>query len=576
MECKNKMKKLTTLIFIIVSFVFVNINAYSAQPTGEQLMKNESDLEKERALREQIQKPKPKDQIKEEENTGGAKAPAGPEEKTLIKNITIVGATLLPTGELESIVAPYKNKEVSLREMQKIADLITDAYRKKGYITSRAYLPPQKIASDNLEIMVMEGITGDVVVKGNHYFKASLIRNKIPLKKGEPFNYDKLRNGMRNINHGSDINAKAVLAPGKDPGTTDVNLEVKDRLPIHVGFDYDNFGSRYSGKTRYKTILTDNNLLGFDDSLSLQYQLTDAERFIFFSTQYLFPVNDNLKLGFLFARSKVHLGKELEDSEVHSASTLFSAYAIQTLVNTENTDIEFNVGLDYKNVYNFQAGVTKTSDMLRIAKTGLDIDITDGLGRTIFNNDLNFGIPDMWGGLDAKDPRSSRSGAGGQFTIYNGYLLRLQQMPFGSTILWKSQIQLTNNVLPSVEQFQLGGYANVRGYPIAEKVGDKGYTTTWEWSFPFYFIPKNITVPFSKAKLYDALKFDLLYDLGNVHLNSAQPGEKKNATLRSYGFGIRFNLPEDLMFRIDFCWPEGAMPSDGSREHTWVEFSKTF
>lgn len=575
MECTNKIKNLIILIFIMVSFVFVSINAYSAQ-TAEQIIKNQNDMQKERELREQIQKPKPKDQVKEEENAEGVNAPAGPEEKTLIKNIAVIGATLLSTDELESITAPYKNKELLLREMQKIADLITDAYRKKGYITSRAYLPPQKITSGNLEIMVMNGITGDVMVKGNRYFRTSLIRHKIPLKKGEPFNYDKLRKGMRNINQGSDVNAKAVLMPGKDPGTTDVNLEVKDSLPIHAGFDYDNFGSRYSGKTRYKTILTDNNLLGFDDSLSLQYQLTDAENFIFFSTQYLFPLNDDLKLGFLYAKSTVHLGKELEDLQLHSKSTLLGGYAIQTLLNTENTNIELNAGLDYKNVYNFQSDSETSRDLLRIAKAGLDIDITDGLGRTIFNNDLNFGIPDMWGGLDAKDPRSSRSGAGGQFTIFNGYLLRLQRMPFGSTILWKNHIQLTNNVLPSIEQFQIGGYANVRGYPVAEKVGDKGFTTTWEWSFPFYFIPKDITVPLSKARLYDALKFDLLYDWGNVHINSAQPGEHKNATLRSYGFGIRFNLPEDLMLRLDFCWPQGAMPSDGSREHTWVEFSKTF
>ena len=80
-------------------------------------------------------------------------------------------------------------------EMQKIADLITDAYRQKGYVTSRAYLPPQQIERQILEIRIVEGITGNVEIKGNRYFKKKLYRNKIALKNGEPFDYEALRKG---------------------------------------------------------------------------------------------------------------------------------------------------------------------------------------------------------------------------------------------------------------------------------------------------------------------------------------------------------------------------------------------
>ena len=62
--------------------------------------------------------------------------------------------------------------------MQKVADLISEAYRTKGYITSRAYLAPQKIENAKLEIKVVEGKMGDLNVTGNHWYKASLYKKK--------------------------------------------------------------------------------------------------------------------------------------------------------------------------------------------------------------------------------------------------------------------------------------------------------------------------------------------------------------------------------------------------------------
>ena len=171
---------------------------------------------------------------------------------------------------------------------------------------------------------------------------------------------------------------------------------------------------------------------------------------------------------------------------------------------------------------------------------------------------------------------SSRSGAGGDFTKNTFNLLRLQKLPFSSMLLWRNQLQLSPNILTATEQFQIGGIANVRGYPSAEAVGDSGFATTWEWFCPVYFIPKNIKVPFSKAKLYDSIRLAAFYDLATAHLRRPLVGEEKSKTLKSAGWGIRFNLPEDLSFRIDFAWPLDNLPSDGKHLHTLVQFSKSF
>jgi hemolysin activation/secretion protein len=498
------------------------------------------------------------------------------QEKVFIKAITVTGVTLISEKELRKIIQPYEGKELSVKDMQKVADLITDAYRKKGYVTSRAYIPPQKIENQTLELRVMEGITGNIDVKGNKYFKTQILKKKIALKKGRPFNYETLRKGLSSINQVPDRNAKAVLMPGKEPGTTDIVLDVKDRLPVHVGFDWDNFGSRYIEKDRLKTTITHNNILGLDDILALQYQLADAENYVLVTGRYQLPVNQKLKVGFFAAKSRLKLGREFEDLNARSKGQTYSVYANQSLMDTQNMALLLNLGFDYKDAFNFQLGQETSRDRLRVAKGGLDFDISDKYGRTFITGELSHGIPDFMGSLKETDARASRTGAGGEFTKNTINLVRLNRMPFNSMLLSKNFMQTTSDTLTATEQFQIGGIANVRGYPAAEAVGDEGYSSTWEWSFPAYFVPKSIKVPKSSAKLYDSLRFVGFYDWANARIKTPQVGEGKHKTLRGLGCGIRFNLPENFSFRTEFAWPLDQTPSDGHHEHTWFEISKTF
>ncbi len=503
--------------------------------------------------------------------------PAPPkEEKVFIKKINVFGVTLLSEEEINDIILPFKNRELNLEGFQKIADLITDAYRQKGYITSRAYLPPQMIERGILEIRVIEGLTGEIEVKGNRYFKTSLLKKMITLKKGEPFNYNILRKNLSKINRHMDRTSRVVLMPGKEPGTTDILLEVEDQLPIHIGFSWDNFGSRYIEKDRYQSTLTHNNLLGFDDILTLQYQLADADAYRLTAVRYLFPITDSSEIGLFTYRTKLKLGREYKDLNARGKSKVYGIYLRQYLIDEENIDLNLNLGFDYKDILNFQLDNESSRDRLRVVKAGFDSDVSDNFGRTIATFEIDFGIPNIMGGLKEQDSRASRSGSGGKFVKDTINLLRLQRMPFSSTLLWKNQFQISPYILPAAEQFQIGGIANVRGYPPAELVGDRGYAMTWEQSFPVYFIPKDIKVPKSSATLYDALRVVAFYDWGNVRLFRPQAGEEKSETLRGAGCGLRFNLPEDFSIRLDFAWPLDKTPEDGKHFHPWVEVSKKF
>ncbi|MGE5280135.1 MAG: ShlB/FhaC/HecB family hemolysin secretion/activation protein [Deltaproteobacteria bacterium] len=556
-----------------VFLLFLGCACASAQSISTELRTRQLE-EKERALRQEVQKEAAPVEIKQE--LPAPPAPQESQEKTLINTINVTGVTLLPEAAIEAITAGFKGRTLSLKDLQTCADLITDAYRKKGYITSRAYLPPQRIAEAAVEIRVVEGLMGDLTVTGNRYFSTALFERRFSLKKGDGFDYDTLRADLSRINQYPDREARAVLVPGKEPGTTDVTLEVTDRLPVHATLDWDNFGSRFIGKDRYEAAVSHNNLLGRDDSLTFQYQIAEADAYRLTSVRYLLPVTDTTEIGLFSAWSKLELGKQFRAVQARGKSRFYSIYATQDVLNTQRVNLNLRLGFDYKDYFNFSGGNETSRDRMRVVRTSYNLDVSDGTGRTILDQELDVGLAGVMGGLEEVDAHASRAGAGGKFVKTSISLLRLQAMPFSSTLLWKSQFQISPYILTAAEQFQLGGIANLRGYPPAELVGDDGTAMTFEWSFPVYGLSKTAKVPFTDTRWYDAIRVVAFYDWGYVRLHRPQAGEEAKETLRDAGCGMRFSLPGNLSVRVDVAWPLDRTPTDGDNVHPWFQVTKEF
>ena len=576
------MQKLITVFlgaFILnSSFVFAQTIPSAQQASGQESLRQMQ--EKDKKLRERLNE-QPKAQSIEDQVTAPEAPAAQPStaefQKVLIKKVNVTGNTILASREIEKIIAPFEGKELSLREMQKVSDLLTDAYRKRGFITTRAILPPQQMTSNVLEIKVIQGLMGDLEVKGNRYFKKKLFTKRVSLKKGQLFNYNELRNNLNTINQYPDRNVKTVITPGKEQGETDVVFNVKDRLPIHVSFFYDNFGSRYIGKNRYLGTVTDYNLLGFDDVFTFQYQAGEMNASRVTSFRYQVPVFKNTEIGFYATQSQMELQEEFKVLEARGKSKLYGIFVNQTLINGQDLKVTASAGLDYKDVFNYQLGVESSRDRLRVPKFGFNVDYADALnGRNIFNNEIDFGVPNIMGGLRDVDSRSSRVGSGGEFVKDVVDYLRLQRLPWDASLFIKTQTQFASTILPAAEQYQLGGITNVRGFAPGEASGDSGNSFTAELGLPLYLLPRSMPVPFSKAKLYDSFRLTVFYDSGYVRSRNPQAGEPKKKNLDSLGWGMRLNLPQNFFIRLDFAWPVTGKPSDSHNQHIWFQVSKEF
>ena len=574
-----KKQKLFTVILIslFIAFSFVAQQA-QAQPTAPQtiggIAQQEETISSDRNLNRLIKEKK----ARAAEEASEEIIPDDSSEKVLVTQITIENATLLSQSDLNEVIFAYEDKELSLKQMQKVADLVTDKYRIKGYATSRAYIPPQTIKDGLLIIRVIEGRLGNLSIEGNRHFKSSLLRDKMSLEPNGYFDYSALQESLVYINEHPDRTASVVLMPGAEPGTTDVVMNIEDNYPFHVTLSYDNYGSRYIEKDRYAVALEHNNLLGFDDKLLVKVQNSEAYRLQMLQIRYLFPINSGLNLGAYYVKSRSLLGQEFIDLGAGGKAEIIGIFGTQVLKQTDDLDLRLNVGFDYKDILNEINSSNSSDDDIRVLKAGFDIDYIDDWGRNILTVEADIGIPDFMGGMPAKDPlNASRASAGGKFQKYMVNYYRLQPMLKETALLWKNNAQYSNHNLLASEQFQIGGPTSVRGYAPAEYAGDKGYYTSLEWSGPFYGLSRDVEIPYRDEKLYDCFRWVLFYDYGYVGLKTTSTSENKDTHLKAWGVGTRLNVSDDIELRFEVGYPIGKPDaSDGDHAHPWIEFIAKF
>ena len=102
-----------------------------------------------------------------------------------LKKIVTDPSAVLTDAELDTIIKPYEGKQVQLNDIYAIVDKINALYNEKGYVTCRAFLPPQTITEGTVKLLLVEGRTGTATVSGNKYTKAKYITNRLHLAKGE-------------------------------------------------------------------------------------------------------------------------------------------------------------------------------------------------------------------------------------------------------------------------------------------------------------------------------------------------------------------------------------------------------
>jgi hemolysin activation/secretion protein len=146
------------------------------------------------------------------------------------------------------------------------------AYHERGYVTVAVDVPQQKLTNATVKLQVLEGRLADIKVTGNRYFSSNNVMRALPslhtntVLNGPIFNAELSR---ANVNQDRQI--YPVIGPGPAPGSSQLTLNVKDRLPLHTKLELDNQNSPGTPDLRVNGSVVYDNLWQREHSLGLQY-----------------------------------------------------------------------------------------------------------------------------------------------------------------------------------------------------------------------------------------------------------------------------------------------------------------
>jgi len=565
---RNSFKITASLIFaLFFSFPFIFAHAAgtdtapSGAEAGPQAERFRMEAEGERDRLEKKAKP-PKIEVQEEKAT----APQGP--AFVLKGVKLVGNTIVTTKELEAIYEPYLGNKITFSGLDAIVKKINKVYEQKGYLTTQAFIPEQDIKDGIVRIKIAEGTMGSLSVEGNKWFPADFFEKYFHIKKKDPLNVNKLQRDILRLNENPDTLVKTVISAGKDPGSSDITLNVKDNFPWHVGFVEDNLGTRLTGKFRSSFTLRGTNVTGNNDQLfsSTISSTSSFGQFI----GYSIPLDTfGTKAGIDVTYFSMKLGKEYKANDITGVTQIYTPYLAKELYLSDDFESSAKIGMDIKSIKKRTAGTITSSDQLRIPFFEFDFISNDNYGQSHFSPRFNFSTQNFLGASSRNHPTSSRAGTGGFFFKYEQPFSRTQRMPFSSYCTLRSGFQFATHTLPSSEQFQLGGMNSIRGYPEGDYLADTGGNLSFDWVFPMYPIPASWKLGNSPAPLQRQIQPVFFVDIGGGRNRKVLTGELKDKFLMGIGGGLRMNFNNNFNLRLEWAKRLGDDPQSGSGPSTF-------
>ena len=478
----------------------------------------------------------------------------------------------IPAAELQGLLAGETGKSHTLRGLNELAGRLTTHLRDRGFLLAFAYIPTQEIADGQVDITVVPGVYGQILVQGNAHLKDSFLRGIFhAAQPGGVITRAPLERALLIANEIPGLEVRSTFAPGKTPGSADLIISAADAGKISGAAYTDNWGGRYTGRVRYGVQLHLNNLSGVGDSFSLG-GLSSFDGLNNYDFGYNAYLGTSGLQGYVrHSRVSYTLGDEFASLNATGNAVVTSAGLSYPLVKSRSFSLAANLGYEHKSLTDEASGASeKRSDNLwTFGLGGQSSDSWGGGGANSFLLSYTHGnLKDDSAAAATADATSGSAGGFGKWT------LNLQRQQFVRKNLQLNLSfagQLASKNLHSSEKFYLGGSTGVRAYPQSEADGDEGYRFTAELR---YRVPGLST---AKSGFYLAGFFDY----GGVlrHKNDYDPTTTNWRSLSGAGIGLLWTRDRDYAFRLDYAWKtcgEVATADTDKNGRIWLQAIKYF
>jgi hemolysin activation/secretion protein len=493
-----------------------------------------------------------------------------PSDPFLVRHIEISGNTLVSSAELRALVQPSEGKMLNLAWLQDLAAVITKRYQDHGYLLSRAYIPPQTLSEGSVRIAVLEARYGAVELSNTSRVSDALLRAYVrPLEPGSPVVEGALQRSLLLLSDVPGAVVNSTLAPGTDPGTTDLQLSATAGAPDSGSFGVDDAGNRYTGRERLSAALNLNDPLQHGDVLSLNAMTAGPDlTYGRAGYQVLLANGAGTTLGGALSALYYHLGHGLSDLHAHGTAGVETLTLMQPLIRSIAGNLYVQFAFDVKQLRDETDASDihddRHTDSLTMTLAG---DRRDSSG--IFNMNMGLSLGHLAFDNQAADlANAATARTGGTYAKYTLSLARLQALSATNSLYVAVNGQGADKNLDSSEQFFLGGPSSVRAYDVGTLGGALGALATAE-------LRHNLS-----ASSLGTWQTILFADSGVVRIYKDEFAAGDNsATLSGAGVGLNWAGGHGWTAALEVAKPIGAIPKvvgDAAAARVWLEFHKGF
>jgi len=483
--------------------------------------------------------------------------------KVFVKEIRLTGNTVFSTDELKKITAPYEARVVASSELEDLRVALTRYYIDHGYINSGAVIPDQKVADGVIHIDIIEGRLTDINVVGNKHLNASYIKERLELGAGPPLNVQALQERIQIMLESPVVQTlNSQLRPGDRPGEANLTTLVKEGPRVQFIPVVDNRLSPSLGDVRVLPQVYVYSLTGHGDVLNtavgLGEGLTDAY------VTWGIPLNAHdttLTLLGNYTDSQVENGV-FKDLDIENKTRTFGFRLSQPFYRTPSQTFSMALGMDLRKSesellgedFAFTPGVPSNGEVkasiIRFSQDWSKRGAEQALAaRSLFSL-----------GVDAFDATTNSNNLpSGKFFAWLGQFQWARRLgPDWGELIFRTDAQLTNDALFTMEQFSVGGALSVRGYRENQLVRDYGFDASLEYRYPLLKEPSGRTI----------LALAPFVDAGGAK-NNDLPNGPNPTFIYSAGAGLRWNPTPRIHAQL--YWGHGFRSVDNNDDNNSLQ-----
>jgi hemolysin activation/secretion protein len=507
----------------------------------------------------------------------GAPSPSGSTAAFRVNSIRLSGVQTLDAALLDPLTAPYTGRDVSLSELETLAQQISALYRERGYFLAQALVPVQTVQGGIVEISVVEGRLGKITINLAPSAPATEERIRAflaPLATGQALKGSDYERAMLLLSDQPGLSVKSQLQEGSETGTTDLIVEVTAATRWAFSIDGDNQGTRETGRYRLGGGARWASPFGIGDNLDARVMASNDGGLAFGRLSYEAPLSANgLRAGLGYSHVTYNIGGEFRDLNAHGTADIIDLSLNYPIIRSRQQNLFLRLGADTKTLKNHYDAVSYDPNK---HVTGLSLGWAWELRDTLLGGGY-WASSGTWyrGHLSIRDTLSQeadRSPTGGHseggFDKASLQVSRLQRIINNHALYLSLGGQWASKNLDASEKLALGGARAVRAYASSEALVDQGLLATAEWRW-------SLTETLTPYLFYDTARGWLAKD----RLPGVSAADNRQ-NLRGAGIGLQWAKPGDYSINATLAWRSGTSHALSDSSHgeprLFVQLQKVF